>query len=465
MSGFSLSAKSQTQQNKNVAMGKLRIKEEDNKYKTISSLIRKLGISPNMSDIAIKAKIFEYYMNDQFQKKLDERIITGSGPLYIFGNQKGTKLEIQKAIYNQTSEKINQNVRDIIDSVKKNFENIRMDLGNNIDKQKILNIKTQKKAAAITRGKLVEDMQKRNQGLIDAIYKQGRLESAMRSQQSKFLFQKDILGAKFQQIKQNYASQIIKNQKISIMRDLQIQAIHQYRATNRQHLSMMFQKQQKIELDNSDQKDQIELLNKKNEILRKLLEENKAIRGDLNKGTESLIELLRRNGLEVRNITQEQAERLQKSLADAAARLQNANKTAADKINNALNKAAQDLNTAINSAGAAERGAIDAIIDALEEGKKTDRDTDEIFDKPRPPPPPPDLAPDGIPWNCKNAPCNSPWRFVSSSARSKRYPEQGPITIWRCALGAHFCSSNNEHGNWTNGLGQWIYLSHFFEFN
>jgi hypothetical protein len=75
------------------------------------------------------------------------------------------------------------------------------------------------------------------------------------------------------------------------------------------------------------------------------------------------------------------------------------------------------------------------------------------------------LSPDGMPWSCKNAPCNSPWRLYSTSARSKMYPEQGPITIWRCALGAHFCSSNNEHGDWQNGQGSWRIVNRLFDFS
>jgi hypothetical protein len=431
------------------------------KTATIPSIIAKLKISSNMSEKDIKKLLFRHTLNDQFDRLCSEGKITGSNDVYIMGTQKGTKMQIIRYLMTRYASEIDAKIKNIYDSVKKHYQIIQNKEKKIQNKIAILNIKTQRKAVANTREQLVEDLHKRNQGLIDAVYKQGRLESAMRSQQSKFLFQKDKLGAKFQQIKQNYESQIIKNQNQNIRRDLQIQAIHQYRATNRQHLSMMFQKQREIELNNSDQKDKIELLRKKSDILRKLLEENKAIRNDLNKGTESLIELLRRNGLEVRNITQEQAERLQKALTDAAARLQNANKTAANRINDALNTAAQVLKGTINAAGAAERKAIDDIIDALDKGTQPDKDMADILDKPRPPP---NLAPDGMPWNCKSAPCGGSWQLQATNARSRRYPQDGPITIWRCSFGAHFCSSNDEHGDWNGGQGAWGSVRWLFDF-
>jgi hypothetical protein len=441
-----LSSKKQANFNK-ASVDALRKMKSQNKT-NIRSIISELKISSNMSEKDIKKNLTFYILKDQFNKLRMTGDITSDGDLFIMGSSKGTKMDIIEFLIETKKNEINEMVNDLYDSVQKNYQVIQNKITINIDKQNVLFLKKENKALQQTRSNLVEDLHKRNQKLIDAVYKQGRLESGMRSQQSKILFQKDNLGTKFQQIKQNYESQIIKNQNQIIMRDLQIQANEQYRAKNRHHLSLMFQNQRKAEIDDFDQKDKIELLRKRNALLLKLLNENKAIRGDLNKGTANIMELMRRNGLDVRNITQEQAARLQSALTDAAARIQGATQAAKDKINDDLNKAANRLNGTINDVGRAQIKAIDDIIDILNDSRRRDDDTNRIINEPRPQPlPPNNYGPDRIPPECARiAQCGAPYDYIiTTQAISKSRPQDGPVTLRMCSpFHHHICVSNNE---------------------
>jgi hypothetical protein len=464
MSAASASLSSKTKSSINTAsVDALRKMKSQNKT-NIRSIISELKISPNMSEKDIKRELTRYMLKDQFNKLRATGVITGDGDSFIIGSRKGTKMEIIEFLIQTKKDEINALVNDLYDSVQKNYQVIQNKIQINTNKQNVFFLKKENKAFQQTRRQLVEDLHKRNQKLIDAVYKQGRLESGMRSQQSKILFQKDNLGTKFQQIRQNYESQIIKNQNQIIMRDLQIQANEQYREKNRHHLSLMFQNQRKAEIDDSDQKDQVELLQKRNALLLKLLNENKAIRGDLNKGAANIMEILRRNGLDVRNITQEQATRLQSALTDAAARVQGANQAARDAINAAFNKATNQLNGTINDAGRAQIKAIDDINDLLQNMRKRDADMNDILNKPRPPP---KLAPDGMPWSCKEPPCKGTWKLITRNAKSIMHPNDGLVTIWKCSYGGHFCASNDEHGDWTGQVnwlnkGSWRDVHGFF---
>ena len=442
----SLSSKKQANINK-ASVDALRKMKSQNKT-NIRSIISELKISSDMSEKDIKKNLTGYILKDQFSKLQMTGDITRDGDFFIMGSSKGTKLEIIEFLIKTKKDEINAMVNDLYDSVQKNYQVIQNKIKININKQNTLFLKKENKALQQTRGNLVEELHKRNQKLIDAVYKQGRLESGMRSQQSKILFQKDNLGIKFQQIKQNYESQIINNQNQIIMRDLQIQANEHYRAKNRHHLSLMFQNQQKAEIDDSDHKDKIELLRKRNDLLLKLLNENKAIRGDLNKGTANIMELMRRNGLDVRKITEEQAARLQSALADAAARIQGATQAAKDRINDALNQAVNRLNGTINDVGRAQIKAIDDIIDILNDSKRRDADMNDILDKPRPKPlPPNNYGPDRIPPECTQiAPCSQPYDYIiTTKAISRSRPQDGPVTLRMCSPAhVHVCVSNNE---------------------
>jgi hypothetical protein len=73
-----------------------------------------------------------------------------------------------------------------------------------------------------------------------------------------------------------------------------------------------------------------------------------------------------------------------------------------------------------------------------------------------------------MPWSCKSSPCNTSWILITENARSIKYPEDGPVKIWRCRAGGHFCASNDEHGDWQgstaqgDGYGMWNHISAFF---
>ena len=444
----------------------LKAKSKDTSKYNIQSIIRQLKISQSMSTKEIKQRLSKYILEDKFNQLLANSVITKYGDEFILGDFKGTKQQILMNLLSmkENTDAITKMINELHQSVISNYQFIQNEMKINTNKQSILMLKSENKTLMNQRSKLVESVHKQNRQLIDAVYKQGRIESGMRTQQSLIQFQKDNLGVKFQRMKQNFESQIIKNQSIRIMRDSQIHANNLYRTTNRHHMSRMNQLTLITELNNDDQKQKIDLLRKKNELLQKLLNENKDLRKDLNKGVLNLVDILNRNGIDIRKATQQQAERINKALEQAAERVKNATEGARDAIKAAFNNAARELGKTIDQFGKLQDRHLDDIISTLDGIGKKDKDLDDILDKPRPPP--------ELPMSCKDPPCfaqhpGSHWILNIQNAKLKD-PQDGldgfPITIWRCSNGAHYCSSNNQHGKWTGDDGRWDDVKHIFSY-
>jgi len=67
----------------------------------------------------------------------------------------------------------------------------------------------------------------------------------------------------------------------------------------------------------------------------------------------------------------------------------------------------------------------------------------DALNKPPPPPPiPPSCGADRP--SCARTDPTSHWVLQTQNARSRSNPQSGPVTIWRCSLGGHFCASNGE---------------------
>jgi hypothetical protein len=89
----------------------------------------------------------------------------------------------------------------------------------------------------------------------------------------------------------------------------------------------------------------------------------------------------------------------------------------------------------------------------------------DIGNKINNPPPPPTPTVPPIPPSCGTdvASCGGYWIARWNNATSRKNPQSGPVTIWRCSNGAHFCASNGETDGSQPGDSSWSNLFNVFD--
>jgi len=428
----------------NIEAVKYLIESENASSTNIQSIITRLNITSNSTIIDNRIKLSKYVIESLIENLTKNGTIRIDNGLYIIGGQRFDKKSLISQIATKHRSTISQRVKDLERAIKNHQQIKQLDVKIYTNKQRIVNIKVETKALQKTRDEMVKQLNTQNKQLIDMAYKQGRIQSGMRAQQARIADEKYTNITKFQQIKQNYQSQQIKHQSLIILRESQIHAANQYRAMNRDNLSRAYQKYLAAEIKHNNDKSKLALLKHRNDLSLKLLEEGKNTRRDLNRNVLDMASMVKQLGLDVRNMTFEQAKRLQQSIKDANARIQGADRTAKTGIIDALNKATIDLTTELSRNGKLAETGIDRLIAALN------------AQKPNLDPPkngmPPGCAGQAVPPGCSG----NAWILRTNNA-TRNSPQMSNIEIYQCNAEGHFCASDGLQGHWDH-------VKHYYTF-
>lgn len=331
-----------------------------------------------------------------------------------------------------------------IEISKKNIE-----LNNNA--QKKIMFKQKKENIKNNWKKLSKELNITNRKLIDAAYKQGRIESGMRNQLAQVMFQKQNIGSKFQNIRHNFNMAINNMNALNIINDSRARNAHVRRSMINNHNDKKFNSIYKLESDEAAAQAKLRLLKEKNDLLKRQLQENLNLRDDLKKNVLGMIDEMRALTKKLDTKLKSEQEELKKQIAKLAEGIKSELAQAADNFNADLIDFANDIVDQLDNGREKEKEVTDDIIIHLEEGNRDDRKIIDVE-------PVPVNRDTGLPPECgvqKPDKCAGDYWQQLSGKYINRTTNQTDITIFRCMIpagnnryreGDHFCASDHVTG-------------------
>ena len=451
-------------------------------------LIQKYNLSSQSDPKKLVEILAQESINQIFLEfKKNGKITEGNGK-YYYGGKEFTPKQIKETIMKSFKPQIQE-------MIEKKFENIKLELkkqANNVKRQannqeraiiasNIANLKTQLK----TQEELVE---KRTEQYLSALYKQNKVQAEQRKEKAQLeanralqMFQQDTLSGKDKQLTQGYQNQQIQlnQQRLQIDQAKQKQDQH-IQNLQSQYQSDLLKQQQHEQRQKQQQQQHDQVIKLQNDI---------ANRADQNVKNQIAAAKANNDALIAANtqLTQAQIDantQLTQAQIDANAKLTQAQIDANAQNNKALIAAnAQNTQTVIQNATDAANANLQALqslganINGLQANfanlnsqfKNLNTNMQDIGNKinnPPPPPPTPTIPPiPPIPPSCgtNQAVCGGHWIHRWSNATSRNNSQSGPVTIWQCSLGGHFCASNGETDWHVAGASNWNNVTQVFD--
>jgi len=402
-------------------------------------LIQKYKLSSQSDPKKIVAILAQESVNQILSEFIKSGQIEEKNGTYYYGGKEFT----QKLMKETIMKSFKNDIQQVID---KKFENIKLELkkqANNVKKQvnnqerviiatNIANLKTQLK----TQEEIIE---KKTEQYLSALYKQNKAQSEQRKEKAQLeanrnlqIFQQDSLSGKDKQLTQGYQNQQMQlnQQRLQIDQAKQKQDQHIQNLQSQYESDLQKQKQhEQRQLQEQQQHNQI--IQQQNDI---------AARNDQNIKNQIDAAKTNNDALIAANTQLTQAQ-IDANAQNTQAVIANANDAA-----NANLKALQSLGANISG--------LQANFDALSgQFKDLNTNMDKLGNKINNPPPPAAAALAAC--SVGGAVCGGYWIVRDTNATSINRPQSGPVTIWQCSRGGHFCSSNGETDGNAPGASSW----------
>jgi len=407
----------------------LKKSEKENKS-DIQSIISQLKLTRNISKDILLLKLSKFVIDKIISNKIKTSDISESNGLYTYGNKEFSKDQLIKVIAKQYSSEIKKYVQIYENKIKAQLQIEQIDKDNLRDKQHISMISLDTKNLQKTRNSLIKELNTQNSQMIDTLYKQGRIESSMRSQAAKIQFQKDNISVQLQNIKQNYQQQLIKSDSLIIRHESQIQNNNHYRSMIHNHISRQIQNLLSTEIHHKDNQLHLNLHTLQNQILNQQIMEHINLKNDLNQNTLKMINILRSSGLNIRDKIHSQSILNEGAIINANLRLQSAFKQTGTDIISKLASMGIDITNVLNAQNDKTKEIADRIIDTL--------------NKPNHP------GSNKLPLECQGTPVPSECQGSYWKKEEKLYINintgQDSIIVYICNAGGHFCASDRNSG-------------------
>jgi len=437
-------------------------------------LIQKHKLSVSTSPAKIGEILALELINKQLLKLIKNGKVEVVNGIYHYGNAKFTEKEIKQSIMKSNKTEFQQ-------MINKEYENIKLELkkqANNVKIQSnnqerviiatnISNLKIQLK----TQEEVVE---KKTEQYLSALYKQNKALAEQRKEKAQLeanralqMFQQDTLSGKDKQLTQGYQNQQIQlnqqRQQIEQAKQKQDQHIQNLEAKYQSDLQKQKQheerqKQEKLQHDQMVQL-QKDIADRADQNVKNQIDAAKANNDALIAANKQLTQAqIDANA----QLTQAQIDaNAQNTQALIAANAQNTQSV----IQNATDAANANLQ-ALQSLGAHITGLQANFANMNTQFQNLNTNMQDIGTKINtPPPPPPDPPVPIVPASCgtDRASCGGFWIPRWNNATSRRNPQSGPVTIWQCSNGAHFCASNGETDGSLPGDSSWNKLFDVFD--
>ena len=396
----------------------------------------------NMDPTTKRNKILNNIVNKIIKDKQYKKSPDG---FYIVGDKKVTEAELKEALFKKYRNEILKQF-DILESI------IQSDVNITTNKKAIIQLNQERIMAIDTKKKLgnqwnqmSKNLNKQNRKLIDAVYKQGRIESAMRNQANQAMFQKHNISSKFMSIKHNFKMAINKMNSQNIFNESRIHTAYQRRSMINHHNTKLDLKVAAIEQENADHQAKIELWKQRIKLIEKQLAENKALKDDLRQSIMNMINMIKTAGENLRTKSKEEQEKFDKDFKKLATDFAKELKKQGDINQDTFKKNMDDLIKQMELDRDLENKLHQLIIAGLTDANKIDL---EIWKEQ-----PPYVDPTSkMPPACGNT--------LPGDCQGMRWIENGnmfknistgvrDITIYRCDAGGHYCASDGGVGAWT----------------
>lgn len=426
-------------------------------------LIQKYGISFTTNPKQIGEILAQESINQIFLEFKKSGKIAEENGKYYYGGKQFTPKQMKETIMKSYKGQIQQ-------MINKKFENIKLELKKQANSVKIQANNQQRQIIATTIGSLKtqlktqeEVVEKRTEQYLSALYKQNKALSEQRKEKAQLeanralqMFQQDTLSGKDKQLTQGYQNQQLQLDKqrtqINIAKQQQDNHINDLEARYQAALNEQrrHEERQKQERQQHEQiiKQQNDIANRNDENVKRQIAAAKA-------NNEALIAANTQ-------LTQAQIDanaQLTQAQIDANKQLTQAQIDADAKNTKAIiDTQVRGTNAIVD--GLNQIGAnIAGINSRFDDLNKNLEDIGTKINNPPPPPTPP------IPASCGTdvASCGGYWIPRWNNATSRRNPQSGPVTIWRCSNGAHFCASNGETDGSQPGDSSWSNLFNVFD--
>jgi len=412
-------------------------KSEKENQSDIQSIISRLKLTPNITKESLLFKLSQFVINKIISDKIKSLDITKNKDLYIYGNKEFTEKQIIKVIAKQYTDEIRKYVQIYENKIKAHLQIQQLDKKIVRDKQQISMITLETMAFQKTRNSLIKELNTQNSQLIDTLYKQGKIESSMRSQAAKIQFQKDNISAKLQNIKQNYQQQLIKSDSLIIRHESQIQNNIHYRAMIHNHISRQIQNQLSTEIQHKDNLSHVNLLKLQNHILNQQINEHINLKIDLSQNTLKMINILRNSGQNIRDKLHSQSSLNEGAIQNANLRIQQAFLKTGTDIMSKLSNMGINIRNVLNTQEEKTKEITNKIIDTMNQSN---------IDMSKPTPP----GTNKYPLECQGTPvppdCTGSYWIRKSDLYKNIITGQESIIIHICNAGGHFCASDRQSG-------------------
>jgi hypothetical protein len=399
-------------------------------------LIQKNKLSSTTSKEKIVNILVQESINEIFLDWKKNGKITEENGKYFIGGKVVNLKQMKEIIISSCKPQIKRMVDIKLESIqlefKKQANNVKMQSNNQeriVIASNIASLKTQLK----TQEEVVE---KKTEQYLSALYKQNKVQAEQRKEKAQLeanrslqIFQQDTLSGKDKQLTQGY-----QNQQLQLNQQrLQIDAAKQRADQHIQNLQAKYQSDLQKQNQHEQQQKQQEEQHRQTIQLQKDI----AARTDQNVKNQIAAAKANNDALIAANaqLTQAQIDaNAQNTQAQIAANAQNTQAI----IQNANNATDATLK-ALQSLGASINGLQANFANLNQQFNDLNNNMTDIGNKINNPP-------DTPPPSCVvGNPCRSDWHVVTTDARSKRRPGDGPVTIWYCQFDAHWCASNGEH--------------------
>lgn len=401
------------------------------------------GITKNMDSRTKKNIIINNIINQIIKNKQFKKI----GNNFVVDNEVLTEQQLQEQIIQKYRNEIITKLS-IMESIIQSDVNITTNkiAINQLKQERIMEIETKKKMVNQW-NQMSKNLNKQNRKLIDAVYKQGRIESAMQSQANQAMFQKHNISSKFMSIKHNFRMAMNKMNSQNIFNETRIHTAYQRRNMINHHNNKLNLKLLAIEQENADQQAKIELLKQRVKLLEKQLSENKALKDDLRQSIMNMINMIKTAGEKLRTKSKEEQEKFEQEFKKLATDFANELKAQSDINKDAFKKSMDDLIKQMDIDRDLEKKLQDLIISAIDKGNKIDLN---IWNEQPPVVDPTTKMPAACGHNMPLGCLGNDWLENKNKFRNKTTGKRD-ITIFRCNYnggGAHFCASDGNVGFW-----------------
>jgi hypothetical protein len=400
------------------------------------------GISTSLTKHEKLARIFSNIIDHFIELKQYKKNKDG---FYIVGDSLINKSELERVIANKYRTQILEKMRILESEIKDdvNITKIKLDISTN--RQERIMLKETKKNIKSQWNQLSKHLNNQNRKLIDAVYKQGRIESAMRSQATQAMFQKDNISSKFMSIKHNFRMAMNKMTSQNIFNESRIHTAYQHRSMINHHNNTLNLKLLAAEQENADHQAKLELMRQRIKLLQKQLVENQALKDDMKESIRNMINMVQQAGQNLRDKTKQEQEQFVKDFQKLANEIGQGIKTAGKDFDRDVKQWMNDMIKQIEIDRELEKQLISLINKGIREGNDIDLD---IWKSEKPVVDPTTKMPTSCGKNMPEGCLGRDWLENRNNFKNKQTGKQG-IKIFRCDYaggGAHYCASDGNVG-------------------